>query len=49
MVLGVVQEVRAERAVMALSTMSVPTAGDVRDGEERSLPAAGVMPGDLAW
>ncbi len=44
---GVVQEVRAEQAVMALSAMSAPTARVVRDGEERSLPAAEVVPGDL--
>jgi len=44
---GVVQEVRAEQAVMALSATSAPTARVVRDGEERSLPAAEVVPGDL--
>ncbi|WP_228040155.1 cation-translocating P-type ATPase [Streptomyces chromofuscus] len=44
---GVVQEVRAEQAVMALSAMSAPTARVVRDGEERSLAAAEVVPGDL--
>ncbi|MFF5157694.1 cation-translocating P-type ATPase [Streptomyces sp. NPDC000348] len=44
---GVVQEVRAEQAVTALSALSAPTARVVRDGEERSLPAAGVVPGDL--
>ncbi|MGW6544247.1 cation-translocating P-type ATPase [Streptomyces massasporeus] len=44
---GVVQEVRAEQAVMALSAMSAPTARVIRDGEERSLPAAEVVPGDL--
>ncbi|WP_369153467.1 hypothetical protein [Streptomyces sp. R17] len=44
---GVVQEVRAEQAVMALSAMSAPTARVVRDGEERSVPAAEVVPGDM--
>ncbi len=44
---GVVQEVRAEQAVMALSAMSAPAARVVRDGEERSIPAAAVVPGDL--
>ncbi|MFJ9736705.1 hypothetical protein [Streptomyces sp. NPDC101166] len=39
-VVGVVQEVRAEQAVMALSAMSAPAARVVRDGEERSVPAA---------
>ncbi|MDX3231370.1 cation-translocating P-type ATPase [Streptomyces sp. ME19-01-6] len=46
-VVGVVQEVRAEHAVMALSAMSAPAARVVRDGEERSVPAAEVVPGDL--
>ncbi|MDX3633408.1 cation-translocating P-type ATPase [Streptomyces europaeiscabiei] len=46
-VVGVVQEVRAEAAVMALSAMSAPAARVVRDGEERSVPAAEVVPGDL--
>ncbi|WP_328724533.1 cation-transporting P-type ATPase [Streptomyces sp. NBC_00259] len=44
---GVVQEVRAEQAVLALSAMSAPAARVVRDGEERSIPAAEVVPGDL--
>ncbi|WP_055488487.1 cation-transporting P-type ATPase [Streptomyces sp. WMMB 322] len=46
-VVGVVQEVRADRAVTALSAMSAPTARVVRDGQERALPAAQVVPGDL--
>ncbi|MEU6337680.1 cation-transporting P-type ATPase [Streptomyces cellulosae] len=44
---GVVQEVRAEQAVRALSALSTPTARVVRDGAERSLPAAEVVPGDV--
>ncbi|MDW6065607.1 HAD-IC family P-type ATPase [Streptomyces sp. FXJ1.4098] len=44
---GVVQEVRAERAVAALSALSAPAARVVRDGEECSVPAADVVPGDL--
>ncbi|WP_432590339.1 cation-translocating P-type ATPase [Streptomyces sp. HD1123-B1] len=46
-VVGVVQEVRAEQAVMALSAMSAPVARVVRDGAERYVPAAEVVPGDL--
>ncbi|MCE7051610.1 cation-translocating P-type ATPase [Streptomyces purpurascens] len=46
-VVGVVQEVRAEQAVMALSAMSAPAARVVRDGEERSVAAAEVVPGDV--
>ncbi|WP_419836728.1 cation-translocating P-type ATPase [Streptomyces bugieae] len=46
-VVGVVQEVRAEHAVAALSAMSAPAARVVRDGTERSVAAAEVVPGDL--
>ncbi|WP_028800215.1 cation-translocating P-type ATPase [Streptomyces sp. 142MFCol3.1] len=46
-VVGVVQEVRAEQAVMALSELSAPSARVVRDGQERSIRAADVVPGDL--
>ncbi|MGG7569299.1 cation-translocating P-type ATPase [Streptomyces sirii] len=46
-VVGVVQEVRAERAVAALAAMSAPAARVVRDGEERAVAAAEVVPGDL--
>ncbi|MFG3608230.1 cation-transporting P-type ATPase, partial [Streptomyces sp. NPDC047928] len=44
---GVVQEIRADRAVAALSAMSAPTARVRRDGEEREIPSAAVVPGDL--
>ncbi len=46
-VVGVVQEVRAEQAVAALSAMNAPAARVVRDGEERSVAASEVVPGDL--
>jgi Ca2+-transporting ATPase len=46
-VLGYVQESRAERAVAALREMTAAEASVVRDGERRSLPAAGLVPGDL--
>lgn len=44
---GTVQEVRAERAITALRELSAPTARAVRDGEERQIPSAEVVPGDL--
>ncbi len=44
---GVVQEVRAERAVMALRALSAPGARVVRGGEERHVPSSEVVPGDL--
>jgi Ca2+-transporting ATPase len=44
---GVTQEVRAERAVAALAALSAPAARVLRDGEERMVPAAEVVPGDV--
>ncbi|MFI2297903.1 cation-translocating P-type ATPase [Actinacidiphila glaucinigra] len=44
---GVAQEVRAERAVAALTALSAPAARVVRDGEVRRVRAADVVPGDV--
>ncbi|MGW7444040.1 cation-translocating P-type ATPase [Kitasatospora sp. NPDC054795] len=44
---GVVQEVRAESAVAALSRLSAPAARVWRDGEPRKVPSAEVVPGDV--
>ena len=46
-VLGFVQEYRAERAIEALREMAAPTATVLRDGRERRLPARELVPGDL--
>jgi Ca2+-transporting ATPase len=46
-VLGFMQELRAERALDALSKLSAPMAHVVRDGEKRELPASELVPGDL--
>ncbi|GAA0815788.1 cation-translocating P-type ATPase [Spirilliplanes yamanashiensis] len=46
-VIGVVQEVRADRAIAALDRLAAPTARVVRDGADLVLPAAGLVPGDL--
>jgi calcium-translocating P-type ATPase len=46
-VLGFVQETRAEAAVTALRRMAAPRATVVRDGAERVVPAAEVVPGDV--
>ncbi|MBD0694966.1 ATPase [Streptomyces sp. CBMA123] len=43
---GVVQEVRAESAVAALSRLSAPAARVLRDGEQRGVPSTGIVPGD---
>lgn len=45
--LGFVQEYRAERAVEALRQMAAPTATVLRDGEEVDLPARDLVPGDI--
>ncbi|MFH9347947.1 cation-translocating P-type ATPase [Kitasatospora sp. NPDC017646] len=44
---GVVQEVRAESAVAALSRLSAPAARVLRDGEQRKVPSTGIVPGDV--
>ncbi|MER7751931.1 cation-transporting P-type ATPase [Kitasatospora sp. NPDC097643] len=44
---GVAQEIRAANAVAALSALSAPTARVLRDGEEREVAAAAVVPGDV--
>ena len=46
-VLGFVQEYRAERAIEALRKMAAPEATVIREGRERSVPARELVPGDL--
>ena len=46
-VLGFVQEYRAERAIEALREMAAPTATAVRDGKEVEIPARDLVPGDI--
>ena len=45
--LGFVQEYRAERAIEALRQMAAPTATVLRDGEEIEIPARDLVPGDV--
>ncbi len=45
--LGFAQEARAENALARLQEMAAPEAVVVRDSEERRVPSAGVVPGDL--
>ncbi|WP_295584191.1 cation-translocating P-type ATPase [uncultured Lamprocystis sp.] len=45
--LGFVQEYRAERAMEALRCMAAPTAKVLRNGRELTIPAREVVPGDL--
>jgi len=44
---GVVQEVKAGRAITALSELTAPDARVLRDGEQRHIRAAEVVPGDV--
>ena len=46
-ILGFVQEYRAERAIEALSRMAAPTATVLRDGIEADVPARDLVPGDV--
>jgi Ca2+-transporting ATPase len=46
-VLGFVQEYRAERAIEALKRMAAPTATVLRDGLENEVPARDIVPGDI--
>ena len=44
---GVIQEVKAERAITALSQLTAPDARVIRDGSQREVPAADIVVGDL--
>jgi Ca2+-transporting ATPase len=44
---GVTQDVKADRAITALSAMAAPEARVLRDGAQRLVPAAEVVVGDL--
>lgn len=46
-VLGFIQEYRAERALEALRQMIAPTSAVIRDGEEAMEPSRGLVPGDV--
>ena len=45
--LGFIQEYRAERAIDALREMAAPTATVLREGQENEVPARELVPGDV--
>ena len=46
-ILGFIQEFRAERAIEALREMAAPAATVIRDGRDRRVPAHDLVPGDV--
>ncbi|MBQ4313676.1 MAG: HAD-IC family P-type ATPase, partial [Clostridia bacterium] len=46
-IMGVAQESKAEKALDALKSMSAPHARVIRDGEQRVIDAADLVPGDI--
>ena len=46
-VLGVVQETKAERSLEALKKMAAPSAMVIRDGNQATIPAKDLVPGDI--
>ena len=46
-IMGVLQESKAEKALDALKNMSAPHARVIRDGEEKIIDAAELVPGDI--
>jgi Ca2+-transporting ATPase len=48
-VLGVIQESRAEQAIAALRKLAAPSALVIRDGQQQTVPARELVPGDIVF
>ena len=48
-ILGIVQERRAEEALAALKKLAAPDAQTLRDGRRQTIPARGLVPGDIVF
>ncbi len=46
-IIGLIQENRAEKALLALQNMSAPHAKVIRDGKERIIDSSLIVPGDI--
>ncbi|MBF1174866.1 MAG: HAD-IC family P-type ATPase, partial [[Eubacterium] sulci] len=46
-ILGVLQESKAEEAIVALQTMTAATCKVIRDGKQQVIPSAELVPGDI--
>lgn len=46
-IIGFIQEFRAEKAIQALKEMLMPTSLAIRDGKEVSIPSKELVPGDI--
>ena len=44
---GIIQEVKADHAISALTQLAAPEARVIRDGAQQQIPAADVVRGDL--